>query len=657
MHAIVYLTTSHNHNTCTGQLFPLNPILSRSVVSSLVEVNPGDHVTLKSQHYLISSVHLDDGFFTAYTTNFRGVVVKSDMKLTIKNNWTRIDYDHHSNSFHPEEAVGRAAVELEKKSKWDCSDHFVSKMKCGRRHVISERCLFEAEVEPLGCTLVTPHMAMDMGDHLILRVSFGVYRSFLVYSIVDEHTIVSIPSMHGRKFMGELNLLEFNNVYRVNYKQSLPIEEIFSRSSSPEGEQLLLDCLDRDTTRFVTWAKVGREISMNAEKIVQRQQIAEIRPSVYEKVVSMHSIEVGDHLFIPNTAYRWHVLVSGKIQDNVDSMVWFRLTYLLRGMVKETAEVLDPQKDDIFKVIYPEEFPPSLAVKRARSLVGTVNLSPTARMWFVRWAKTGSDEGLEIDFMKKQSLPVYKSRIACFTQLDPGDYLVVDRGRFSPRLHYLVTRVESPRECVGVGAWKGWVAETKVCLQDSVCHKIVYEEGACLSAAESIQRARDVVQSPFSMKYMRRKLVNFLKTTDASEVDVANLQDNRFLLRREKVNFVSTADIKPGDHLEIAVKASQRVTYRNLIVADIVSERKMRVLCIGPERGVVERDYDLVLGEDEEVYRVKYVDQVSVCEGLDMLRRHSGTRHTHRVSAAYCVSVVRNILEDLFEIWIRMMFN
>ena len=221
-----------------------------------------------------------------------------------------------------------------------------------------------------------------------------------------------------------------------------------------------------------------------------------------------------------------------------------------------------------------------------------------------------------------------KSRIVCFTQLDPGDYLVVDKGRFSPSRHFLVTSVLSPSEFFVIGSWGRKVTESKVFLVYGIPHKIVYEENSCLSAAQSIQRARDAILSPSLLKNTRRKFVNFVKTTDATGVDVENLPDDRLLLRRERIDSATTADIKPGDHLEVPLKISKRIMYRNLVVKDVVGEMKLRVMCVNPRRGeseIVEMDFDLMEGGGDggvcEVYRVKYMERVGAHEGLDMLQR------------------------------------
>ena len=449
-----------------------------------------------SRHHLVNSVCTDGRLISTYTTDIKGFVTNNDIKLCQSNTIVRVDYDQQSNFYHPAKSLERATDEMEKKSKWNCSDHFVAMMKCGRKHVITEKCLFETEVELIGCTPVTPHMAVGVGDHLLVQGTFGKYQSVLVYSCIDECTIVSMPNIHRKCLMGRINLHDYNDVYRVNYRQTLPIEEVFKRCSSSKGKQMLIEGGIDGASRFISWAKVGWELSLTAAKVLQTQQIAEVRPWLYEKVMNVNSISVRDHLFIPYPAYRWHFLVSKKIQNSSDCTKLFKLTYFLSGSVKESDEVLDPHKNDIFKVVYPEEYSPSLAVKRAKLLVGKVSLNPMARMWFVRWVKTGSDEGLDIDFLKRHSLPGSKSRIACFTQLDPGDYLVVDKGHFSPHRHFLVTSILSPNECFVIGSWSGKVTESKVCLDEGIPHKIVYEENSCLSSAQSIQRARNAILSP-----------------------------------------------------------------------------------------------------------------------------------------------------------------
>ena len=132
----------------------------------------------------------------------------------------------------------------------------------------------------------------------------------------------------------------------------------------------------------------------------------------------------------------WHFLVTEVC--GIQNGTLFKVAYCLHGSIEETEEKIDSAKDDVFRLTYPEEYPTSLTIRRGRSLVGKFHFSPSASMWFVRWAKTGSEKGLEVDFLKRLSLSITKSRIMCFTQLNPGDYLVQERGKFSC-LHMLAS--------------------------------------------------------------------------------------------------------------------------------------------------------------------------------------------------------------------------
>ena len=57
-------------------------------------------------------------------------------------------------------------------------------------------------------------------------------------------------------------------------------------------------------------------------------------------------------------------------------------------------------------------------------------------MWFVYWAKTGSNEGIEVGFLLNCTSPLSKSQIQSFAQLNPGDAIVKKDCTFS---HYYRT--------------------------------------------------------------------------------------------------------------------------------------------------------------------------------------------------------------------------
>ena len=171
-------------------------------------------------------------------------------------------------------------------------------------------------------------------------------------------------------------------VYRVNYERCLPIDEVLRRACSLEGEELLHSCKG-DASVFVLWAKIGKQVSVNASKVITRQQIAQILPTHYEKILSVEEIQPGVHLFVPNLAYHWHFLVTERGVDLQDPMA-FKTIYLLRRTVQETVESLDPDENEIYHVSYPEEFPTEMSIARARSRLKSHKFNPLARLWFVR---------------------------------------------------------------------------------------------------------------------------------------------------------------------------------------------------------------------------------------------------------------------------------
>ena len=139
----------------------------------------------------------------------------------------------------------------------------------------------------------------------------------------------------------------------------------------------------------------------------------------------------------------------------------FKMAYYLRGRVRETVEAVDPSELNVYKVIYAEEFAPEVAIQRARLRVGEKKVDLWARTEFVRWAKTGSDEGVEVDVMTNISAPVSKSRIACFSQLNPGDYLIVEEGiKYKPYHHCLVLDVHSATSSTVIEVWNRTVRQT-----------------------------------------------------------------------------------------------------------------------------------------------------------------------------------------------------
>ena len=229
----------------------------------------------------------------------------------------------------------------------------------------------------------------------------------------------------------------------------------------------------------------------------------------------------------------------------------FKTIYCYRNHISETEETLDPSKHDIYRIIYPESLPVATALERARSKLGTHHMSALGHMWFVRWVKTGSDDGIEVDFLLNNAMPASKSYICTFAQLNPGDYLVEQEDKATPWHHYLVTKVTSHTSCSALESWNWTVKERNLIFNESNTYYCLnYNDGACISPRQVIADAQKLVGvhtiTPAQYKYKRKKLVNYLKTHNDAEVNVDSLQNDCVLLHRQRIE--SALDLRPGDH-------------------------------------------------------------------------------------------------------------
>ena len=176
----------------------LKPVLIKAEHRSFQEVNKGDHLEMKSQHYLVESVDNDHEQLVAFTTTInkfinRVIVKKSDFKQA-KNRVFQINYDHYSAIADVELSIEKARIKMSMNSKWKRSDHFVTEMKCGTAYSIDDRCYIRDDVDMVGTTKVTPHTTVDIGDHLIIKDPMeDKFCSVLVCNIVNQENIAVFP--------------------------------------------------------------------------------------------------------------------------------------------------------------------------------------------------------------------------------------------------------------------------------------------------------------------------------------------------------------------------------------------------------------------------------------------------------------------------------
>ena len=572
-----------------------------------------------SKHWLVENIN--NSKFNGYTTTTKG---KVEMQSKSWNeNMHAIIYPEQC-SIDIDKALECAKEEMDHKSEhgYSSSDQFVTKMKCGTEYSIDESCLLSCDAQPVSYSRISPDTKVALGDHLLIK-NRGHYSSVVVCSLTGKNILTFRPDIDGQM---QIVVGSSSEIYRVNYSEHLPPNEVVRRAMSEEGMDILRN--HSDPSCFVSWAIIGKEDPVDVDKIIKNnpQQIKHVPPLYYKCISSVDEIQPGDHLFVPYPGYRWHFMVT-ECNVKADNPAAFKTVYCLRSKVKEQVEILDPIKHNIFKILYSEQLPAEKAIKRARSLVGNHKYELLARLEFVRWAKTGSKEGLEVDFLTNISAPISRERITCFTQLNPGDYLVVEESKATPYHHYLVISIQSATECTVVESWRrSSPTEKSLQLSEQCYYKLEYSAGVCRPLEESIAIAQQFCQKKWSIidSHSRQKFVNFLKTGDSShKVDVNSLRHIRLELRTERVT--DATQLCKGDHIVRPIEG------KIVKFVPILSEKKHHIIVFNPENnsvieskvksGIIRKGQPVkhsinIFKEGREVFRVLYTERIDPEEGI-----------------------------------------
>ena len=625
-------------------------MLTKVTIDSLGKLEPADHILIGSEHLLVRSIDVKHDTIKCYAIDSQkhiDCIKKTDIiGRKSKVRCHRIDYDSKSCLFTQDQVLRFAEEEsLKEEAKWERSDIFVTMAKCGTGFIIDERCILPNIID-MHCTDIVENTSVDNGDHLLIKdKKTGRFSSVLVYKFYHQTRIEVIPSISLQSFEREIiDLTKYKEKYRVNYSHSLPSVEVNVRAESQVGQDLLKQCSD-NCYRFVSWAKTGKETELSAKEPLQNpRRIRVVRPNSYDKILSPEEIKVGDHLFWDKDkvkSYRKHVMVTECGVDGDPTK--FKTIYCSKTKFKETLEIFNKSMgEDTYRVNYPEALPVDLTLKRARHHLDGHKISPLARLWFVRWAKTGSDEGIEVSFLKNNTRPVTKSRISCFTQLNPGDYIVAE-PKMNFYHHYIVLSIDSPTQCVVAESWRKNI-QRRVLNFEKISdpnerpwyYRVNYEKSACISPEHSIEQALNLINTwhlnPLS-KCIREGFVHYLKTGEAAEIDTDELLHDRILLQRERVT--SAMELKRGDHIErplsFALVASH--AQHHMFVVDPIDDEHCEVIHYKVNRNASKilkfRKGDIVceivnIFEQGQVSRIRYPERIDPLKGMKILKKLSG---------------------------------
>lgn len=618
---------------------PTYPVFYKVPVAASDDIKKGDHLVCKSSHYLIQKVVAPDRF-DAYTSQRSRCVLKIGVRL--REGAYKVDYNGFENKTIEESLKIAKKKKLCKTSK--CSCEFVTEMKCGIALYINEKCLIDKDIHIESHTKVSPHITVDIGDHLAIKPPNSCeFYSALVYKCIDKCKFLIIPRLPETD-SDEIDLspLKFTGeAYRMNYSQSLPSDEVLIRARCKTGMQIIDQKESSLHVRwnYVTQAKAGKTIDIaDISRMDKEDGFISLQSNIhrcYERIFSLSDLKTGDHIFINCglkkiiVVYRKHMLVTECKKNSTT----FKVAFCLRTYVEEKE--IDLEDCDVYRIQYFEELPSVRAIERARGEVGKRNFQPLARMSFVTWAKTGFDS-VEVSLLQYDSAPQSKSMISSFTQLNPGDYLA-KRNRYGYSHHYIVLSVESPNECTVCESTltRKVKKENLTCKWDEetpTYYRINYRENVCFQRKRSVEHAKVLLGSrdlTLMHGLSRKRFVHYLKTGERSPVDIDELEDDHFMsLGMERI--ISMSVVARGDHVcrPIGKKILRLAgATHHMLIDELCTTEKQSVKVLHfqvsgercHQKGAVVNE-ELDFSELNELYRIQYPDRIEPNEAIAKLK-------------------------------------
>ena len=469
-----------------GQEKQLKHVFYQSPIKTITDqsIQPWDHVKVGSQHFLVESVNKASGTFTAYT-------VGSDKKVAliqrvkISSGMVKIEcnlYTECSNEQMRENIVQLEENEYQK-CKWKRPDHFVTALKSGLELSLQESHCFTLEKDIVTKIVpVTMSLMVSKGDHLVIkdyRKPDYSYYSVLVYSCPDSTRVGIRPNIYSTEV---IDLTLYPEVYRVDYSNSLPTDEVLLRGNSKEGEEIL----KKNNDQYVSWTKTGQVIPVKIPSDTSMKRS-------YKKITSFSQVKTGSHLLqhIEKTGepvHQRHIVVTEQIGGSK-----FKVVSCHHGFVCEQVEEL---QGELYDVQYSSDqmLSDSETIKNVRKQIGQQKYSPWDRVLFIVQAKMKeyyeatatsisvfkdrvSYSTTDLEFEQRSctshSLPVSKSRIMCFAQVANGDYIikvpnnVISKNSSVLHEHYLIESCGiSTNHCTLIGTSKGKVVKLQCTIEN-----------------------------------------------------------------------------------------------------------------------------------------------------------------------------------------------
>ena len=623
-----------------------------------------------TQHLLTESINLEENELTAYIAT-KGRISKMTLKYPQKKvELFEVTYEKDLGEVAPADVVLQRAEDLliRKTSKNDPStptqsqnettsldvivegekanteettregilhaSQFVTKCTLGKALTINENCFQEYDAQPVSHTVVTPHTCVDEGDHIAIKQRAGEYKHGIILRVMGHGKVLTIPNLEEDIPTGIISINdEGNNVLRVNYRGTVSADVTQKRACSKRGKIVLGE---QGADHFATWCKTGKATAVDMVQLKQKYQLKHIRPLYKTRITCANDIKVGDHLIQGYPSHWFHFLVT-EIDPNDSAKV--KCVYCLRTKVTECYFTLDILAKQIYRIEYMESFSPDEAIRRARKQIGHRQWNPHARMWFVRWAMTGSDEGIEVGFLLNRTSPLSKSQVQSFAQLNPGD-AIVKKENHTFSHYYVVQNIRSEYECDAIESYHGVHSVVLRCdphNKDQTFYRLNYHPGTCFCPEDTVEMAlhlsktcdtmvKLVTGGPTSISNVltRQKFINFVKTGDSTAVDSDKLKNERILsLRILKVN--SALELEAGDHIKRPARKPlpSSVCHHMMVAEKPVEEEHCVVLHFHGEKSKQKAS----ISETEEsifdngcVHRIHYTERIDPHDSVQFLK-------------------------------------
>ena len=585
---------------------------------SIADIKSGSHVVLKEVHYLVKSVDLQNNTFSAYS-----LCEQKQIKLYEHIKWETVDILKCSeHSVNVDEALKQVEDEMNKpsKRKWGSSDCLVTAMLCGEEHSIRKRYTVAHDAAPSGYTRIIPivNIIISRGDHLVFKDFSNKLRSVVVLKYISDTRVIVTPPLPEGEI---IDLTTHPEVYRVdyctclqgakklkcglfahktakirvnspfvhnNYCTCLPADEVIKRVNNNKNNI-------HDNSSLITWAKIGREVSIDSEVDV-------LHKFSYVEIKSTDEIKPGHHLVEYFQGKRRHVLITEK--ESGQSA--FKVILCQHNVIKELSQPFDlTSGKKLYRIEYNglesmtrlehEEVPDS--IRKARSCLNRQLHNPWAQMLFITWAKIGTEElkassplsfyqllckwfkVITEESFEVNPQPVSRSRIVSFKQLTPGDYLLV-KPLVGYSHHYLVSSVHSPLVCSAIEySDNGTVTSNELTLSQPgkypLYYLINYEPQVCFSNAIVLEECQRLINNTLSDRVDSQNFAHYLKTKTELEVNVADLpilcetqpSDSPKMMSQFIEAVISLDSLACSDHIIFrSSKPPFRPTYQSALV-------------------------------------------------------------------------------------------